>query len=406
LNKLRDLWRRWFGGGRSSSGLTVQSLCSDLGFEVSPEVMEFRHVPGGKVLFAPGALGQAGKEAARLGGTRVLLVTDPGIRSAGHEDRAIDSLRRAGLEAVVFDRVRENPTTRDVALAVEAAREGAIDLIMGLGGGSSLDTAKGCNFILTNGGEMRNYWGVNKAQRPMLPFIAIPTTAGTGSECQSFALIADEETHQKMACGDKKAAAAVAILDPELTLTKPRGVTACTGIDALAHAVETAVCKKRTEISAQYSRVAFHLLNRGFEAVLREPGDLEARARMLLGAAFAGTAIENSMLGAAHSTANPLTAHYGTIHGVAVGLMLPHVVSRNRQNPEANAMYDRLCPGLEQRLQALLSLAELPGRAGAVGLDAASIPVLAAEAAKQWTAQYNPVALDAEGMADLYQVAL
>ena len=357
------------------------------------------------MLFAPGVLAQVGNEAARLGGHRVLLVTDPGIRAAGHEERTIDYLSHAGMEIIIFDRVRENPTTKDVALAVEAAREGAVDLIVGLGGGSSMDTAKGCNFIYTNGGEMRDYWGVNKASQPMLPFIAIPTTAGTGSECQSFALIADEESHQKMACGDKKAAAAVAILDPELTLTQPRGVTAATGIDALAHAVETAVCRKRTDVSAQYSRVAFQLLDRGFEAVLKQPDDLEARARMQLGAALAGTAIENSMLGAAHSTANPLTAHYGTVHGWAVGLMLPHVVTLNRQDPEANAAYDQLRPGLEDRLRALLTLAGLPLSAAKVGLTADAIPTLAAEAAKQWTAQFNPVSLDEAGMEALYRAA-
>jgi alcohol dehydrogenase len=376
-----------------------------LDFEVPAAVRAFEHIPGGKVLFAPGVLAQVGNEAARLGGHRVLLVTDPGIRAAGHEERTIDYLSHAGMEIIIFDRVRENPTTKDVALAVEAAREGAVDLIVGLGGGSSMDTAKGCNFIYTNGGEMRDYWGVNKASQPMLPFIAIPTTAGTGSECQSFALIADEESHQKMACGDKKAAAAVAILDPELTLTQPRGVTAATGIDALAHAVETAVCRKRTDVSAQYSRVAFQLLDRGFEAVLKQPDDLEARARMQLGAALAGTAIENSMLGAAHSTANPLTAHYGTVHGWAVGLMLPHVVTLNRQDPEANAAYDQLRPGLEDRLRALLTLAGLPLSAAKVGLTADAIPTLAAEAAKQWTAQFNPVSLDEAGMEALYRAA-
>ena len=386
--------------------MTVDDLCSGLGFEVPASVRAFEHVPGGKVLFAPGVLAQVGNEAARLGAHRALLVTDPGIRAAGHEERTIDYLVHAGLEVIVFDRVRENPTTRDVSLAVEAAREGDVDLIVGLGGGSSMDTAKGCNFIFTNGGEMRDYWGVNKATKEMLPFIAIPTTAGTGSECQSFALIADEETHQKMACGDKKAAAAVAILDPELTLTQPRGVTAATGIDAIAHAVETAVCRKRTDISWHYSRAGFQLLDRGFEEVLKQPDSLEARARMQLGAAFAGTAIENSMLGAAHSTANPLTAHYGTVHGWAVGLMLPHVVALNRRDSAANAAYDQLRPGLEERLRALLALAKLPGRASDVGLTADAVTALAAEAAKQWTAQFNPVSLDEAGMAALYQAAL
>src|SRR5207247_5413533 len=147
--------------------------------------------------------------------------------------------------------------------------------------------------------RMQDYWGVGKASRPMLPLIAIPTTAGTGSECQSFALIADEHTHQKMACGDPKAAARVAILDPALTVSQPPRVTACTGIDAIAHAVETAVTKKRNPLSLMYSHEAFKLTLGSFERVLSHPLDLEPRGRMLLGSALAGTAIEHSMLGAA-----------------------------------------------------------------------------------------------------------
>src|SRR5690349_7218815 len=202
-----------------------------------------------------------------------------------------------------------------------------------------MDTAKGCNFLLSNGGEMKDYWGVGKATRPMLPLIAIPTTAGTGSECQSAALIADEHTHQKMACLDPKAAARIAVLDPRLTVSQPPRVTACSGIDAIAHAVETAVTKARTPLSLVFSREAFRLTLAGLPRVLKSPGDLEARGWMLLGAAWAGTAIENSMLGAAHSAANPLTAHYGTPHGQAVGLMLPHVVRFNAHDPTAAQAY-------------------------------------------------------------------
>ena len=220
------------------------------------------------------------------------------------------------------DGVIENPTTRCVENCVQAARAAGADILIGLGGGSSMDTAKGCNFLLTNGGQMRDYWGVGKATKSMLPLIAIPTTAGTGSECQSAALIADEVTHQKMACLDPKAAARIAILDPELTLSQPRRVAACTGIDALSHAVETAVTTKRSPLSRAYSLEAFRLCGGHLSRALNEPGDLEARSGMLLGAAFAGTAIENSMLGAAHAAANPLTARFGVTHGVAVGLML------------------------------------------------------------------------------------
>ncbi|MEY4691253.1 MAG: hypothetical protein RIT19_1578, partial [Verrucomicrobiota bacterium] len=282
-----------------------------------------------RVVFGAGCLDRLGELAAGLGGRRVLLVTDPGIVRAGHAARAESLLRAAGLEVAVFDAVRENPTTLDVARGLEVARAAAVDLFVGLGGGSSIDTAKGVNFLLTQGGEMRDYQGVGKATRPMLPLIAIPTTAGTGSECQSAALIADEVTHHKMACLDPKAAARIALLDPELTVSQPRRVTALTGLDALVHAVESAVTTRRTVWSSMFSREAFRLCAGALETVLRSPDDLEARGRMLLGAAMAGTAIENSMLGAAHSAANPLTAHFGIVHGAAVGLMIPQVIRFN-----------------------------------------------------------------------------
>jgi alcohol dehydrogenase len=180
---------------------------------------------------------------------------------------------------------------------------------------------------------------VGKATKPMLPLIAVPTTSGTGSECQSAALIADEVTHQKMACLDPKAAARVAILDPVLTLSQPARVTACTGVDALVHALESAVTKKRNAISAIYAREAFRLCFQSLPRVLERPDDLEARARMQLGAAFAGAAIENSMLGAAHSCANPLTARYNVVHGQAVGLMIRGVMRFNAELPEVEQVY-------------------------------------------------------------------
>ena len=147
-------------------------------------------------------------------------------------------------------------------------------------------------------------WGVGKATKPMLPLIAIPTTAGTGSECQSAALIADAVTHQKMACLDPKAAARIALLDPELTLSLPQAITAASGVDALAHALESAVTRKRNPVSDLFSQDAFVRCLPALAAVLSEPADLGARGQMLLGAAHAGVAIENSMLGAAHSAAN------------------------------------------------------------------------------------------------------
>jgi alcohol dehydrogenase len=269
---------------------------------------------------------------------------------------------------------------------------------------------------------MKDYWGVGRATRPMLPLLAIPTTGGTGSECQSFALITDEQTHQKMACGDPKAAARIALLDPALTLSQPARVTACSGFDALAHALETLVTKRRTPLSLIFSREAFRLIIAGLPRVLASPADLEARGWMLLGAAWAGTAIENSMLGATHSAANPLTAHFGVTHGQAVGMMLPHVVRFNAgENSIARAYAEVACTAqvatpsdrppaatehLAKLLESLLKLAGLPPTLDHFGVKPSDVPRLAEEAARQWTAQFNPRPVTVGDFQQLYAAAL
>ncbi|MEY2598627.1 MAG: hypothetical protein RLZZ244_1841 [Verrucomicrobiota bacterium] len=364
-----------------------------------------------RLVFGEGSVARLGEFCQQYGGTRVLVVTDPGIVRAGHAERACEILRAAGAQVSVYGSVRENPTTEDVGRCVEAAREVDADLLVGLGGGSSMDTAKGANFLLTNGGRMQDYWGIGKARLPMLPLIAIPTTSGTGSECQSFALISDPVTHQKMACGDEKASARVSILDPELTVSQPVRVTACTGVDALSHAVETAVTMKRNAVSVLFSREAFKLCIGALPAVLREPGNLRARGEMQLAAAYAGIAIENSMLGCAHSAANPLTAHYQVVHGQAVGRMLPHVVRRNAlKSPEAAQGYleHARAAGMEsvaelvERLEAIVREAGLFSTLSELGVSRVKLGELAKEASKQWTAQFNPVEYTVADFEELY----
>ena len=391
---------------RMDDPLNISELCS--GFkDLPPGVTEFEHAPVRDVLFGRGGVAEVGKRIAAMGCKRPLLVTDPGIAKAGHADRVKALLESEGLVTTVYADVHENPTTDDVSACVEVAREGDIDCIIGLGGGSSMDTGKGCNFIFTNGGRMSDYKGIGLAEKPMLPFVAIPTTAGTGSECQSFALIADAETHMKMACGDKKAAAVLAVLDPDLTVTQPRMVTAHTGIDAVTHAVETAVCNKRTPISEAYSRLGFSLLNEGLPAVLADPGNVYARAQMQLGAAYAGTAIENSMLGAAHACANPLTAMFGIVHGEAVGMMLPHVVRFNSADEEIAGVYQQLFEGdLAARAEELLREAGMPVQLRERGVTEESIQELAEGAAQQWTGRFNPRPVGVSELSELYRAAL
>lgn len=374
-----------------------------------------------RVEFGVDSVDTVGSHARELGAKRVLVVTDAGVVAAGHAGRVVDRLESAGLDVRMFADLHENPTTVDVDACLAAATGFDPDLYVAVGGGSSIDVAKGSMFLAAGGGRMEDYWGVGKARGTLVPLIAIPTTAGTGSEMQSFALIGQEDTHQKMACGDPQAAARLAILDPTLTLTQPRFVTACTGLDCIGHAVETAVTKKRNEISSECSRTAFALANRAFPVVLSDPQDLSARADMLHAAAFAGLAIEHSMLGAAHSMANPLTAHYDNIaHGEAVALSLPSVVEFNGEDRKSRAVYadlaraaglaDAVTPDdeattiLVARLEEFLDLANIRSLTEH-GVTKDAIPMLAEEASKQWTAQFNPRAVDVSDFIQLYERA-
>jgi alcohol dehydrogenase len=385
---------------------------------VATSLAAFDFHPQTRVVFGCGALGRLGDLARELGGTRILVVTDPGLARAGWPARAVTVLRQAGLETFLFDGVDENPSTRHVTACTEFARIHRIDLIVAVGGGSSMDCAKGTNFILTNGGQMTDYKGFGRATRPMLPSIGVPTTSGTGSEAQSYALIADEKTHLKMACGDRKAAFRVAVLDPEVTVSQPEFVTAVTGIDALTHAVEAHVSSRRNSLSQTFSRQAWCFLERHFERVLRAPGDLEARGFMQLGATLAGLAIENAMLGAAHACANPLTAHYGVTHGIAVGILLPHVIRYN--TPAVAHLYADLAHEvglhngdgglagevLARRITELMRTARLPTRLSECGVSPGIFPLLAEEAAQQWTGKFNPRPVTEVELLELYHTAL
>ncbi|MCC7085984.1 MAG: iron-containing alcohol dehydrogenase [Pirellulales bacterium] len=375
--------------------------------------------PRTRIAFGPDKIEALGELAGELGARRALVVSDPGIVSAGHTLRGIRALERAGIEAQLFDAVGENPTTDHVAAGLRLAKRFEPEIIIGLGGGSSMDCAKGVNFLYTNGGQMPDYWGIGKATKPMLPMIAVPTTAGTGSETQSFALISDAKTHVKMACGDKKASFRVALLDPRLTLTQPTRVTALTGIDAIAHALESYVCTCRNPASMAFSREAWLLLGGNFGHVLQHPSDLNARGGMQLGACFAGLAIENSMLGAAHALANPLTSHFNLAHGQAVGMMLPHVIRFNGE--EVGSLYFELLEctagsngfptpdaghcGLADFVADLLSQAGLIGQLRDFDIPFDRLESLAVDAAKQWTGGFNPRKVATEELLELYRAA-
>jgi alcohol dehydrogenase len=371
-----------------------------------------------RVVFGVDSVERIGQIAGELQFRHVLVVSDAGLVKIGLADRIERLLVDAGLLVSRFHDFSENPDTVMVERGRAFAAAAETDAIVALGGGSSLDCAKGINFVLTNGGTMRDYQGHGKAALPMQPMIAVPTTAGTGSEAQQYALISDAETHEKMACGDPKACFRVAILDPALTVSQPRDVTAVVGMDAMSHAVESFVTTRRTSASDLFAKQAWQLLSANYLRVLRAPEDVEARGAMLLGAHLAGVAIEQSMLGATHACANPLTARFGTRHGVAIGVMLPHVVRWNGAvvedryaeligpaSPTSRAV--AFPPALAsvrlaRTIEALRDVAGLAASLSDLGVEVEAIDDLADMAATQWTGTFNPRPFDAAGARELY----
>src|ERR1700752_297432 len=381
------------------------------------DLNSFDYQPRTRVVFGIGAISRLGELAAELGFKRTLLVGDHGLLASGHVDEALGPLLNSAIEVIRFHDFETNPDSQMVAAGSTFAESEKIDSIIGLGGGSSMDCAKGINFLLTNGGQMRDYPGYGKASKPLLPMIGIPTTSGTGSEAQSYALISDADTHVKMACGDKSASFRIALLDPALTVSQPRSVTASAGFDAIAHAVETYVTTRRNAVSDTFSSAAWKLLESNYELVLTNPENLPARGAMQLGAYYAGLAIENSMLGATHACANPLTARYGTPHGEAIAMLLPSVVRWNesivdeRYAELLSVAGHRATNGvtetepLARRLDQLSRTGGLQQSLSSYGISRDDLPHLAEDAAQQWTGTFNPRSFSKEGALEVYQWA-
>jgi alcohol dehydrogenase len=380
---------------------------------VLPALIDWQ--PRTRLIFGPGVVGQAGTLAHELDLHHVLLVCDEGIVRAGYADRIQGILEATGLRVTRFSDFSENPDGAQVAAGAALATQAGVDGIVALGGGSSLDCAKGANFLRTDGGEISDFRGYGRVRGTMLPMIGIPTTAGTGSDAQSYAVLSDARTHVKMACGDAGAAFRIALLDPALTVSQPASVTAASGYDALSHAIEAFVTTARTPLSQTFAREAWRLVRGQLAHVLQQPDDLEARGAMLLGSHLAGLAIEHSMLGAGHACANPLTAQFDIIHGIAVSLMLPHVVRWNAA--VVGPLYAELLDGgagspdpaagerLAGELEQVAAICGFPSSLEQAGIAEDALPSLAEGAAAQWTGGFNPRPLTREAALELYRTA-
>jgi alcohol dehydrogenase len=279
--------------------------------------------------FGNGAVRNLADHVARLGGTKVLLVSDPGVQKAGMTERLTDVLKKAGIPYVIYNEIEPDPDIEGVMRGKAVAAAEGCDLIVGLGGGSSLDTAKAIGLMLVNGGHIRDYVGNGKVPKKGAPVIAVPTTAGTGSELTIFSVLSDKKEKKKLSVGSVYNCPDLALCDPELTVSLPPHVTAATGMDALTHALESFVNKATQPISEALSIQSMKLIARSLRVAVAQGDNLDARYDMLMASLIAAMAFNPTRLGLSHALAMPLGAHFGIPHGTVNAILLPEVMQYN-----------------------------------------------------------------------------
>jgi alcohol dehydrogenase class IV len=353
------------------------------------------------IVMRPGAAAEIAQIAGSSIGSRVLFVTDPGLRSLGLCDPAIAALQAAGLELAIFDTVEADPSRATLLQAVEAGTAHGATGVVGFGGGSSLDVAKLAALLLGSGEDLDGAWGVANAKGPRLPLVLVPTTAGTGSEVTPIAIITVGED-EKRGVSSALILPDIAILDPDLTLGLPASITSATGVDAMVHAIEAyaSANANNNPLSRMLAREALRLLGANIETAVFDGNNREARSAMLLGSMLAGQAFANSPVAAVHALAYPIGGIFHIPHGLSNALVLPHVLRFNATAPAAALAYAEIAAdafpalarveGSQARTAAFIeALAELSQRLGMptrlreVGIPEDAIARMARDAMKQ-----------------------
>jgi len=282
-----------------------------------------------RILFGLGAVEKIGTEAQLLKAKKVLIITDPGVIQAGLLESVEKSLQSVGLPFVIFDGVEPDPRIEVVEKSVEKTKKEGIDLIIGFGGGSSLDIAKVTSIMITNTGKIDSFFGIDLVPNPGVPVILIPTTAGTGSEVTPIAILSDTKEKLKKGIVSPTLFPEVAIVDPKLTIGLPPSVTAFTGMDALTHAIEAYYSINATNLSDLFALKAMELLSKNLRMAYAHGENLAARTNMMEGSLLAGIAFANAGVGAVHAFAYPLSGEFHLAHGLTNTLMLPYVMRYN-----------------------------------------------------------------------------
>jgi alcohol dehydrogenase len=370
-----------------------------------------------RLVMGQGALEQLGSELQTFG-SKVLVITDPGIVAAGILDIVTAVLTDSGVDIAVFSDVVGNPDISTVEAADKARTENAADILIAIGGGSSMDVAKAVAVVATNGGSIADYEGVDKFSTPPLPVIAIPTTVGSGSEVTKGAVITNPQTHVKMVIVSDLMFAKIALLDRRVVAGLPGRIAATTGMDALTHAIEAYVAKGANPVTDAINIGAIELI--GQNLVNASKGDEDALYEMLVASSMAGIGFHDAGLGAVHALANTLGAHFGVHHGTANALFLPYVMDFNLS--AAPARFARIATALgvdtstlsveDAALAAAAAVHKLaadtgvPTKLSEVGVSEDAIQELAQDALVQADLPGNPRETSLADLVDLYRKAL
>lgn len=355
-------------------------------------------------LFGSGTIQETGKRLQDVKVKKALLVTDEGLYKLGIADRLAEIIKEAGIEVEIYPKAEPNPTDQNVADGVNAFKAANCDSLVSLGGGSSHDAAKGIGLVVSNGGKIHDYEGVNKSEKPLVPLIAVNTTAGTASEMTKFTIITDIKRQVKMAIIDKHVTPLVSINDPDLMVGLPPGLTAATGVDALTHAVEAYVSTAATPLTDAAAEKVFELIPQYLPRAFANGQDLEAREKMVYAQFLAGMAFNNASLGYVHAIAHQMGGFYNLPHGVCNAILLPHVchfniVGREERFAKIAEYLGEPVTGLSKREAAEKAIAaierlttdlKIPSGFKELGAKEEDIPTLAQNAMKDVCAATNP----------------
>jgi len=366
------------------------------------------------LFFGENCSNKCGELLNNIGASKVLLVCDQAMVSLGMAAKLTAILDAADLEHVTFADVEPNPTDELVHKAANFAADHKVDALLAIGGGSVIDCAKAVNILLTNGGKILDYEGVNKVAKPTLPLVMVPTTAGTGSEVTSVTVVTDTRRHKKMVIAGQFVGGRIAVCDPMLTVKLPAAITSSTGMDALTHAIEAYISTLASPVTDGIALDAITLIMGSLEQAVAD-GDIKSRSDMMLGSFMAGMAFNSALLGLVHSLAHPLSAHYNIPHGVANAVFLPHVMNYNLGSFDSKlkALASAMGIDVEQsdlgdrivsRLQQLATTIGIP-QLKDLGVPETNFSMLAEEAMLEMSTMTNPKQPTVAEIVDLLKTA-